>query len=594
MRARGQRTESNIATALRVGKGVAVDSPKYWGEDVGKRKRQQEEAEAWVGLRNAEVSSATKFLFRLGERGVGSRYPRVLFVVGMQVDAGLTTFLDRIQPTGKSRIRVSCRDDDSRDPMYEALVGALWQLLITRHDVVTRFADAIYTYTSKQPDDLRRMIAVAGGEEAPHRFRCSLPDDFATLLKILLYVDATGEPWRLFVDEAFVKKAHRTLAGAMQFQHNANLEIAIGVRWTVEGVQLIDGWRRARPNDVGVVKLDRPRHRLSPRSGSDQFRTLFFPMVRSGNTASGQWNEQAVELIVKTTAALDGVAHENVEQLAALFHAQNNALEKLLSDYDLLLSEEGEYRAAPAWRNTVSSDDLVRFVEEALASGTGNPAAQWLLKIARHDSKRHHDDPLASARAVLLATAARYVRSNRDRNQEAAATSATLLARYLQENASAPSDRHFAILADLYRDSDNLSIIDYGLSLMPRRNGEPSFDEMRFFGAACRAARRYADQQISVEAAAQAASARLRPWVLPLELGLLTNALHSVWSRSKLERWLHSFVDRLTEFGLVPAVPSLRAQESRLEKGSPRGAWGRSTRKMVDAAKHVMKAGRRT
>jgi hypothetical protein len=561
---------------------------------VSKRKRQQEKAVAWIGLRDAEISTAVKFLFRQGEQPVRARYPRVLFVIGMQAEAGLTTFLDRIQPTGKRKVRISCRDDDSRDPVYEALVEALWGVVQTQPERRNRFVDAVLTYTSKEPDDLERMIAVAGGDEAPHRFRRSLPDDFATLLKILAYVDATAAPWRLFVDEAFVTKAHRTLLGAMQFRHTANLEIAIGVRWTVEAVQLIDAWWRARPNDVHVVKLDRPRKPLSPPSGAEQFRTLFFSKVHSGHIGHERWNEQAIDIIVKTTAALDGIAHEDVEQLGVLFHAQTDALGKLLSDYDVLVSEAGEYRATPAWRNAASSDDLVRFVEEVLAAGTGNHVAQWLVKLARRDSKRHHDDPLASARAVLLATAARYVRSNRYHNQEAAASSATMLARYLHESASVASDRHFAILADLYRDSDSLSIIDYGLSLMGQRGGEPSFDELRFFGTACRAARRYADRQISIEASSLAASERLRPWIVPLEIGLLTNALNSVWRRSSLETWLNPFTERLAEFGLVPTVQTLRAQELRLEKGRPRGTWGRTGRKMMHAAKHALKASRGT
>lgn len=565
---------------------------------MSKRKEQEAEVEAWRSRRNAAIAEARNFLYGMGEGTPRSTLPRVLFIQGMQQAAGLTTFLDRLQPEKGRRIRVSCRNDDSRDPLFELLAAALWHLVVTVDGAGARLRDALETHTAvaalPEPEQLARMALRSGSLDVPLRFRSFLPDDFGQLARTLDYVDATAGPWRLFADDAMVTKDHRTLAGAMRFRDPANFEIAIGMRWTSEAVNLVDDWRRARRDEVRVVKLAPPSRRgISPRTERKDVHSLFFPVVRDGDTERDggtdrdEWNAQAIDLIVKTTAALDGVTKADLEQLATLHQAQKNALEQLLSGYDRLLREDGEYRVTPAWKDEASAADLVNVVESALARGTSNPAAEWLVRVARRDAKRSHDDPLASARAVILAAAALYVTSTRAGRQAEAASSASLLARYLHEHTSTPSDRHFAILADLFRDSDHLSIIDYGLSLMAQRSGAPSFDEMRFFRSTCRAARRYSDQQISVEAAARAASDRLRPWIVPLELGLLTDALNSVWADAELKQWLEAFDDRLGEFGIRAEVGVLLGQEARLDRDRVRAGWGRAPRKVVHAGKRT-------
>jgi hypothetical protein len=559
-----------------------------------KRKEQQAEAAAWMETREAEVSRARQFLYGLGDTASRSGRPRLLFAIGEVARAGLTTFLDQLQSKIERKVRISCRDDDARDPLYEGLFAAVWHLLLTKPGAEARFCDALHTFTSlanvPSPDDVRRMITVGAAGEAPRRLRLFVPEDFEELRDVLAFVAGEGAaPLRVFIDDAIVTARNRTLEGAIRSPKPARLEVAIGMRWTTEAVQLVDRWRRTSTADLAVVKLNRlPSHGLPDRSQRrDAFRDLFFPVVRGDGTAREQWNEEAIALIVKIIAALDGIAAEDVEHVATLLQTQDEALSKLLADYDVLQSEAGEVRVTPAWTNAGSCGVLIQFVEEVLASGTSNPVAELVVKIARRDAKRSHQDPLASARALLLAIVARYVRSSNSSDQSETATSATLLARYLEQNVSRPSDRHFAILDDLYRDSDNLSIIDYGLSLVAAGGDEPSFEELRFFRSACRAARRYADRQISTEASAHAAGERLRPWVVPAELALLGNALFSIWQEDEVKAWIKRFSDRLGEFGLTPATLIPLCRQDVVLDERHRVAFGRSERKSRQAARRT-------
>jgi hypothetical protein len=561
---------------------------------LSKRKQQQEDAGTWEKLRQAEIANGKNFLSGVG--GESPEFPRVLFVVEDAPEAGLTKFLDGLMPEGR-RVRVSCHRDDSRDPMFEALVGALWHL-VAAGGAEARFCDALYTFTDVQerptPDDVRRLAGTATRNDAPRRFRTLLPESFEQLWDVLTYVDGTDEPWRLVVEDASVAREHRTLAGAMDLKREVNLEIAIGLVWTREAMDLLEQWSsRPRRGEIRIVKLGRPpRHGLArkpPRKPSFLFTGTG---VRKGGTPQEEWNIRALDLVVKTIAALDGVSPGDVRRLGALFHAHDEALRKLVSDYEVLKNEAGEYRVPAAWQEGASAEDLVRFVEEVLASGTENPTADWLLQIAAQDASRSHEDRLASARALLLANAAQYVLAHQVHDQAKAATSAKMLAVFLKENASEASDRHFTILADLYQDSDHLSIIDRGLSLIDQRTVEPSFEEMRFFRIACAAARRYSDRHVSIEAAKCAAGERLRDWVVPYELALLTRALDAVWPAAALEEWLAPFADRLKEFGVTPAITRLRVQEVSLGSRRLRGAWAYPERKLRQEAMMLRLASR--